>query len=498
MVKQMNLLKKYIDVDAQKLAGLLKIDIKRLRYIKLAVKRRDNHKVIALGYAAAITVAFILSLTNNNDVNASITPTDTINYIMLENALDRSMEDSAEPTLYPEKSLDNIKSLYNMVNVKEKNVEKELTVSKGDTFISLISSLGLDYNQAHALYSKFKKIYDPASLRIGQKIIVSLTEDIQTHEMLSLDSIVIESKSGQRYILERNDQNEYIAKAEKDELLEEINNASGTIQGSLSVSMRKQGVPGKIVAKFSNIFGQSVDFRRDVHSGDKFEVIYENHITPSGEVIKTGNILYAGLVLRKTRIELYRFADKNGNVDYYNEKGLAMKRTLHRKPLAFQRARISSPFGKRRHPILKRTIVHWGVDYAAPSGTAIYAGGDGVVQVAKYNGGYGNYIKIRHNSEYSTAYGHMKSFAKGIRPGVRVKQGQVIGYVGSTGRSTGPHLHYEVVQNGRRVNPLKIKAAAGENLAGNNLTKFKQQVAELKQTYKTMFAQNEPAKMAEK
>lgn len=494
----MNLLKKYIDVDAQKLAGLLKIDIKRLRYIKLAVKRRDNHKVIALGYAAAITVAFILSLTNNNDVNASITPTDTINYIMLENALDRSMEDSAEPTLYPEKSLDNIKSLYNMVNVKEKNVEKELTVSKGDTFISLISSLGLDYNQAHALYSKFKKIYDPASLRIGQKIIVSLTEDIQTHEMLSLDSIVIEPKSGQRYILERNDQNEYIAKAEKDELLEEINNASGTIQGSLSVSMRKQGVPGKIVAKFSNIFGQSVDFRRDVHNGDKFEVIYENHITPSGEVIKTGNILYAGLVLRKTRIELYRFADKNGNVDYYNEKGLAMKRTLHRKPLAFQRARISSPFGKRRHPILKRTIVHWGVDYAAPSGTAIYAGGDGVVQVAKYNGGYGNYIKIRHNSEYSTAYGHMKSFAKGIRPGVRVKQGQVIGYVGSTGRSTGPHLHYEVVQNGRRVNPLKIKAAAGENLAGNNLTKFKQQVAELKQTYKTMFAQNEPAKMAEK
>lgn len=498
MVKQMNLLKKHIDVDAQKLAGLLKIDIKRLRYIKLAVKRRDNHKVIALGYAAAITVAFILSLTNNNDVNASITPTDTINYIMLENALDRSMEDSAEPTLYPEKSLDNIKSLYNMVNVKEKNVEKELTVSKGDTFISLISSLGLDYNQAHAFYSKFKKIYDPASLRIGQKIIVSLTEDIQTHEMLSLDSIVIEPKSGQRYILERNDQNEYIAKAEKDELLEEINNASGTIQGSLSVSMRKQGVPGKIVAKFSNIFGQSVDFRRDVHNGDKFEVIYENHITPSGEVIKTGNILYAGLVLRKTRIELYRFADKNGNVDYYNEKGLAMKRTLHRKPLAFQRARISSPFGKRRHPILKRTIVHWGVDYAAPSGTAIYAGGDGVVQVAKYNGGYGNYIKIRHNSEYSTAYGHMKSFAKGIRPGVRVKQGQVIGYVGSTGRSTGPHLHYEVVQNGRRVNPLKIKAAAGENLAGNNLTKFKQQVAELKQTYKTMFAQNEAAKMAEK
>ena len=181
-----------------------------------------------------------------------------------------------------------------------------------------------------------------------------------------------------------------------------------------------------------------------------------------------------------------------------NEKGLAMKRTLHRKPLAFQNARISSPFGKRRHPILKRIIIHWGVDYAAPKGTAIYAGGDGVVQVAKYNGGYGNYIKIRHNSEYSTAYGHMQRFAKGIRPGVRVKQGQVIGYVGSTGRSTGPHLHYEIVQNGRRVNPLKIKAAAGENLKGNNLKKFKTQVAEIKKAYNTMFAQNSSAKVAKK
>ncbi len=494
----MNFLKQNINVDGKLVSELLKLNINRLRYVRLAVKRRDKHKVIALGYAAAITVAFILSLTNNNDVNASIAPTDTINYIMLENALDRSIEDASAPTMYPEKSLDNIKSLYNMVNVKEKTIEKELTVSKGDTFISLLSSLGLDYNQAHSLYTKFQKVYDPANLRIGQKILISTTEDTQTHAMLSLDSIVIEPKTGQRYILERNDQNEYIAKAEKDELLEEVNSASGTIQGSLSVSMRKQGVPGKVVALFSNIFGQSVDFRRDVHSGDRFEVIYENHITPSGEVIKTGNVLYAGLVLRKTRIELYRFADKNGNVDYYNEKGLAMKRTLHRKPLAFQKARISSPFGKRKHPILKRTIVHWGVDYAAPSGTAIYAGGDGVVQVAKYNGGYGNYIKIRHNSEYSTAYGHMKGFAKGIHPGVRVKQGQVIGYVGSTGRSTGPHLHYEVVQNGRRVNPLKIKAAAGENLSGNNLKKFKQQVAELRQTYKTMFAQNAPAKVAEK
>ena len=140
----MNFLKQNINVDGKLVSELLKLNINRLRYVRLAVKRRDKHKVIALGYAAAITVAFILSLTNNNDVNASIAPTDTINYIMLENALDRSIEDASAPTMYPEKSLDNIKSLYNMVNVKEKTIEKELTVSKGDTFISLLSSLGLD------------------------------------------------------------------------------------------------------------------------------------------------------------------------------------------------------------------------------------------------------------------------------------------------------------------------------------------------------------------
>ena len=143
-------------------------------------------------------------------------------------------------------------------------------------------------------------------------------------------------------------------------------------------------------------------------------------------------------------------------------------------------------------------MVHWGVDYAAPKGTAIYAAGDGVVQVAKYNGSYGNYIKIRHNSEFSTAYGHMQRFAKGIRPGVRVKQGQIIAYVGSTGRSTGPHLHYEVIQNGRRVNPRTIRAATGENLSGNNLKNFKKMVAGLQTTYKNMFAQNEPQKLAKK
>ena len=496
----MNLFQKYKNIDVKRIATSLISNLSQFRYVRLIVKRRNKHKVIALGYAGAIAIAFILSLTNNSSVNASIAPTDSINYIILENALDDSLQESAYNSVYPQKSIENIRSFQDIVAVEEKeqNIEKELVVEKGDTFISLLTDLGMNYSEAHGIFTTLKKIYNPANLRIGQKIWVSLTQDSQTNSLISLNSLVIEPKVGHRYILEKNNQNQYIAKAEKDELLEEVNSATGTISGSLSVSMRKQGVPNKIIAKFSNLFGAAVDFRRDVKNGDKFEVIYENHITPSGEVVKTGNIIYAGLILRKDKLELYRFRDAKGNIDYYNEKGLAMKRTLHRKPLAFQNARISSPFGKRRHPILKRVLIHWGVDYAAPKGTAIYAAGDGVVQVAKYNGGYGNYIKIRHNSEYSTAYGHMQKFAKGMRPGVRVKQGQVIGYVGSTGRSTGPHLHYEVVQNGRRVNPLKIKAAAGENLKGNNLKKFKTQVAEIKKAYQSMFAQNASAKVAKK
>ena len=159
--------------------------------------------------------------------------------------------------------------------------------------------------------------------------------------------------------------------------------------------------------------------------------------------------------------------------------------------MAYQSNRISSYFGRRRHPIYKDVRVHWGIDYPAPKGSLIYAGGDGVIEVAQYRSGYGNYIRIRHNSEYSTAYGHMNGFAKGMRPGTRVKQGQVIGYVGSTGRSTGPHLHYEVIHRGKRVNPLTIKASASENLRGKNLTNFKRQVAKINDTREKMFAEKQ-------
>ena len=458
--------------------------------MKIDFNPRNKHRLLALGYATAVTLAFILSLTNNNSVNASVSRTDKFDYIMMENSIQNGV--AGAETIYPESSVENIKSLYEMVNYgnREKTVESEIEISKGDTLISILSDLGLEYNEAHDIYLKLKKLYDPRSLR------VTTTVDSRENTLLSLDNITITPSLGKRYVIEKNEAEEYVARVEQDELIEEVNSASGDISGTLSASMQKQGVPSRVVANFINIFSYSVDFRRDLRKGDKFEIIYENKITPNGETVKSGDILYAALQLRKDKIALYRFKDKNGSVDYYNEKGYAMKKTLDRKPMSFKQARISSPFGRRFHPILRSYRVHWGVDYAAPKGTLVYAAGDGVIQMAKYNGGYGNFIKIRHNSEYSTAYGHMWKFAKGMRPGVRVKQGQVIGYVGSTGRSTGPHLHYEVLQNGKRVNPLKIKAAAGENLSGKKLASFKKNVAALKESHKSMFASADKKKLA--
>lgn len=356
-----------------------------------------------------------------------------------------------------------------------------LIVEKGDHFIGILQKLGMEYTEASQAASALKKAgYDVRSLQAGQKINITKTVDVPFGELLSVDKIVIEPSASVKYIVTRNEDEKYVAEAEQQELKNENKTISGTIRNSLAATMRNAGVPQTVVSNFANIFTYKVNFRSDIKAGDTFRVMYDRKMAPDGRVVKNGNILYAELNLgKKNKIALYRYKDSSGNIDYYDEKGMALKRALVRKPLEFSSARISSHFGWRRHPILKQRILHSGVDYAAPMGSRIYASGDGVVQRAQWAGGYGRYVVIRHNSEYSTGYAHMSGFARGIRPGVRVKQGQVIGYVGSTGRSTGPHLHFEIIKNGKKVDPLKIKAATGANLAGADLRKFKQEVARI-------------------
>ena len=426
-----------------------------------------------------IALALILVLIKNTSVKASVSPQVSV----------EELQASPEDDSFEEESIITADSAEPASETQPQTTEADnlhiIELKSGDTLLNVLTGLGVEYNTANNVYLSVKKVFDPRDLRVGQKIEVELLPADEAPVVAALNSTV---RTGEHLSVLLNENGAYTAKIEKDELIEELQSAAGKINGTLSVAMNKNGVPARIVANFISIFSYSVDFRRDVKKGDSYEIIYENYLTPDGKIAKNGNIIYAALNLGKSKVELYRFKDSSGNVDYYDAKGLALKKTLSRRPMAYQSGRISSYFGRRRHPIYKDTRVHWGVDYPAPKGSHIYAGGDGVVEVAQYRSGYGNYVRIRHNSEYSTAYGHMNGFAKGIRPGTRVKQGQIIGYVGSTGRSTGPHLHYEVIRNGKRVNPLTIKASASENLRGKNLTEFKRQVAKINDTHEKMLA----------
>ena len=222
-------------------------------------------------------------------------------------------------------------------------------------------------------------------------------------------------------------------------------------------------IPANTIIEFARIYGFQVDFQRDIRKGDKFQVMYEIFLNEKEEIIETGEILYANLKLSGKDNSLYYF-DFKGSEGHYDKNGKSVKKALMKTPI--NGARLSSPFGMRKHPIDGYNKMHRGTDFAAPMGTPIMASGDGVIKKAGWCGGGGNCIKIRHNSTYQTVYAHMSKFARGIKTGVRVKQGQTIGYVGSTGKSTGPHLHYEVIVNGKKVNSQKLKLPSGKILKG--------------------------------
>ena len=241
------------------------------------------------------------------------------------------------------------------------------------------------------------------------------------------------------------------------------------IKNSLYSSAIKEKIPPSLIVEFARIYGFQIDFQRDIWKNDMFQIIYENFFNDDNEEIETGNIIYANLILQGKEYPLYFFKSDDIN-DYFDERGQSIKKTLMKTPI--NGARLSSSFGKRKHPILGFTKMHTGTDFAAPMGTPIMASGDGVVTKASWCGGGGNCVKIKHNSIYSTVYAHLSKFGRGIKKGTRVKQGQTIGYVGSTGMSTGPHLHYEVIENGRKVNSQKLKLPSGKTLRGDQRKDF--------------------------
>jgi murein DD-endopeptidase MepM/ murein hydrolase activator NlpD len=256
-------------------------------------------------------------------------------------------------------------------------------------------------------------------------------------------------------------------RAMEEKVTDETTVADGEIQGSLYESAARLGATPAITAQVAKLFAHKLDFQRDIQPGDDFRLVFDRRITESGRTIQTGELEYAEL----HGVKFFRFERDGGEAEYFDEDGKNIRGFLLRTPV--DGARLTSGFGKRRHPILGYARAHQGVDFGAGQGTPILAAGDGVVVKASRWGGYGNWLQIRHAGGWDTGYAHVSRYAKGVRPGVKVRQGQVVAYVGSTGMSTGPHLHYEVWQKGRRVNPVGAKVPQGTVLAGAELARFK-------------------------
>ncbi len=351
-------------------------------------------------------------------------------------------------------------------------------IENGDNLMDVLIKAGAERAEAHTAIQSLKGVYDPRrDLRVGDELQITLGPVVKdagaaedTPPDYELSSLRLPVTYDREVEVARAPDDEFIAREIELPLTNEFVRVTGTIDSSLFVNGRDAGIPISVLIELIRIYSFDVDFQRDIWNGDAFEIMFERQRNADDVVVNNGDIHYAKLTLRGTQLPFYRFETSKGTIDYFNEKGESVRKALMKTPL--DGARLSSRFGNRKHPILGYTRLHAGVDFAAPTGTPIYAAGDGTVDVARTNGGYGKYIRIRHNGTYATAYAHLNGYARGVRQGKRVRQGQVIGYVGSTGRSTGPHLHYEIHRDGKPINPLGLKLPSGEKLAGDRLAAF--------------------------
>ncbi len=361
-------------------------------------------------------------------------------------------------------------------------VEKVIEIGKGDTLASVLQEAGLSSQETHDTIALMSDHYDPRKLKPGQKIAVRFEPSEEQSGAYRFSGLRVGlSKIKDLLISHDNAKDDLIASMEERKVLRKPIAGKAVISNSVYGSAAQAGIPADIVGQAIRAYSWDVDFQRDIREGDKIEVLYDAYVTEDGDVVDYGDLLYANLNVGGQDVPIYRYETSGGDVGYYEATGKSIRKALMRTPI--DGARISSGFGVRRHPVLGYNKMHKGVDFAAPTGTPIFAAGDGTVEKAGRFSSYGNYVRIRHNSSMRTAYAHMSRFAKGVRPGSRVRQGQVIGYVGTTGRSTGAHLHFEVLMNGSQVNPNTVKMAQGDVLKGREFDRFKARMAEFKQQY---------------
>jgi murein DD-endopeptidase MepM/ murein hydrolase activator NlpD len=374
---------------------------------------------------------------------------------------------------------------------------RTVTLDSGDTLVGALTDAGVSSDDANAAVMALKKVYSPRSIRAGQSFDLTFApaepastvhitytppasaqdEQADTSSDDTNDApgkllqISFSPTIDQDITVSRTADGGFTAGQVQKKLVARYTHAGATIDSSLYLAAMQAGIPADVVVEMIHMFSYEVDFQRDIQPGDKFEVYYDSYYTPNGQAAKTGNIAYASLKLPGRTVSLYRYQPKDGGpAEYFDAHGQSTKSMLMKTPV--DGARISSGFGMRFHPVLGYTRMHKGVDFAVPVGTPVMAAGSGEVKFAGPASGYGNFMIINHGNGYSTAYGHLSRFARGIHDGSRVHQGEVVAYSGNTGLTTGPHLHYEIRINNVQVNPLKVKVAGGRKLQGQELQRF--------------------------
>lgn len=372
----------------------------------------------------------------------------------------------------------------------EQPQQRLIIVRPGDTLARLLDGAGVDDAEAHAALSRLATLFPPSALRPGDEVALRLAPEPTS----SLLEIEVEPSPGRTIRAIRQPDGTWKAEETLAPRTRFLVRAEGSVSSGLFPAMTEAGVPPGLALSLIRILGHQVDFQRDLQPGDRFSILFERFRDSEGDILGHGQVLKAELRLSGRRLAIWRHRDRRGSVDWYDQNGQSLRRAFLRTPL--DGARISSRFGMRNHPILGYTGMHRGIDFAAPTGTPVYAAADGVVAFAGVSGGYGRIVRLRHAGNVETRYAHLSRFGRGIAPGRRVRQGDVIGAVGSTGLSTGPHLHYETLVAGRHVNPARhIERTI--RLAGADLTAFRARQRDLDRTASRIGARDEIALAAE-
>lgn len=353
----------------------------------------------------------------------------------------------------------------------EEREKLKVEIRRGDTLAKILAKYAIPQRQIHHVIKSLKKMYNPHQMKPSDDVYLVRLRSGPSSMSYDLIELKIRASFDEEIVVTRDDSGEYKTAKEKIKLVQSTYWVEGKIDDSLYLNARKQGVPARTIHDFIMLFSYDVDFQRSIRKGDSYGILYTQYKDESSGRTRPGNLLYATLCVRGRILQIYRFNSSDGKLGYFNEKGESIRKKLLKTPV--DGARLSGRFGMRKHPILGFSKMHKGVDFAVPRGTPIMAAGDGVVTYVGKRGSYGNYVGIKHNRIYSTAYAHLCRFAKGLRKGKKILQGQVLGFVGATGRATGPHLHYEVLKNGRQINPLKLTFEAIDKLQGASFTAFK-------------------------